>query len=138
MKQNASAERPKTIGLSLLFTVFLVLSLITFAAISLIEAKHDLDQSQKAANRITAYQEACNRAEERLDTLQAEAALPGAKQEISYTEPIDEQQALSVVLVLDEVKKCYTIKTWKTVTTKQWQMEETIPNLFTFDDTLDP
>lgn len=58
-----------TIGSALLLVVFIVLSLVIFATMSLTTANNDYVLSRKIADRNTAYYEASNRAEELLQLI---------------------------------------------------------------------
>lgn len=65
MKKKTS--RPLlTAGTSTLLLIFLSLCLLTFAVLSLLSARADRNLSRKAADRTTAYYEACNQAENRI------------------------------------------------------------------------
>ncbi len=122
---------PKSIGLSLLCTALLLLSMTTFAAISLIEARDDLNRSQRMADRATAYQTAVNAAEEKLHDLQLEAQSGAPLQEsVAWQQKVTDDQVLSVHLTFDKVDRSYRIVEWRIVRTGQWNPNATISGLY--------
>ena len=58
-------------GMALLITIFVVLCLVTFAALSLVSARNDQRNSEKLAEATTAYYSATNRAYETIDIIEA-------------------------------------------------------------------
>lgn len=107
------------IGSSSLLLVFLVLCLVIFAVLTLAGAQSDYRFSQRIADRRTAYYAACNQAEEEIARLSANGELAELSQDYSFTVPIDEGQALSVVLSPDGKGGC-AVTSWETVQTEAW------------------
>jgi len=100
------------VGASSLLVVFLVLCLVTFAALSLITAKNDTSYSHRAAERKTAFYTACNEAEQMLDVIDARLDAEGMDADLSdlgvtredgrlsFTVPLSDIQVISVDLEL--------------------------------------
>ena len=103
--------KPHTFGMSLLLVVFLILCLLTFAAISVAEARVDLTGSEKKFAKISSYNAAEDEAELTLDEYTAAAAADpdSAEREIACAVPIDEHNELQVeaVLLFDEAVNLY-------------------------------
>ena len=86
------------IGSALMLVVFLILSLVTFATMSLTTANNDYKLSRKIADRNTAYYEASNRAEELLQ------AIDGSMRYARYANPNDYiTTALNDIAYLTEI-----------------------------------
>lgn len=117
---------PIPIGIALLTVVFLTLCLFTFAAISLKSSVHEKSQSQQNADRQQTYYKACSQAEEKLASLNQEAAADpaSAAQDQSFSVPIQEDQELSVKLTLDGT--AYKVTEWKIVNTGDWSGQTTL------------
>lgn len=107
------------IGSSSLLVVFLVLCLVIFAVLTLTSAQSDYRFSQRLADRRTAYYAACNQAEEQIAALSADGTLSHLTEAYAFQVPIDERQALSVVLEPDG-DGGFTVTSWQTVTTADW------------------
>ena len=143
MKKDKQQSSFLNIGSSSLLIIFLILSLITFAILSLSGAKSDYSFSQRLANHKTAYYEASNRAERILgqidEALAANETLDGQQLEgiaiqaeegiITFSVPMEENQALLVELEVNDYTKdetYYTIKTWQIISTKAWESDQSI------------
>ena len=143
MKKDKQQSSFVNIGSSSLLIIFLILSLITFAILSLSGAKSDYSFSQRLANHKTAYYEASNRAERILgqidEALAANETLDGQQLEgiaiqaqegiITFSVPMEENQALLVELEVNDYTQdetYYTIKTWQIISTKAWESDQSI------------
>ena len=143
MKKDKQQSSFVNIGSSSLLITFLILSLVTFAILSLSGAKSDYSFSQRLANHKTAYYEASNRAERILgqidEALAANETLDGQQLEgiaiqaqegiITFSVPMEENQALLVELEVNDYTKdetYYTIKTWQIISTKAWESDQSI------------
>ncbi|MBQ3335188.1 MAG: hypothetical protein IJG85_06350 [Eubacteriaceae bacterium] len=136
MERNASNFTFISSGPSFLLTIFGVLALVTFAALSLVSANTNTRLVETSKTNTTAYYTACNTAAERIAALDnaltasggnlAAAALPadwtvsGGKATTKI--PINEYEELQV----DAAPRTggdsyYTITRWQTVITRQWQ-----------------
>jgi len=80
-------KRPSGVGLSSLFAVLIVLCLLVFAVLAKLAAESELELAQKAADSVTAFYNAENRAVVRLYE-QTESG--------SFIEDIDENRELFV------------------------------------------
>lgn len=149
MKKDKQQSSFVNIGSSSLLIIFLILSLVTFAILSLSGAKSDYSFSQRLANHKTAYYEASNQAErilgqidealiscsascekqasyavavsEALDGQQLEGIPIQAEEgSITFSVPMEGDQALLVKL---EVTDYITAETYYTI--KTWQIIST-------------
>lgn len=131
------------IGSSSILLIFVVLSLIAFAILSLVSANSDANLSEKVLVRTTSYYDACNRAEESLcnidQTLCDIYQTANSKDDyfnaaggeiLSYTYPISDIQSLSIELeILYPVSSegpFYHIKKWQVLTTKSLNYDEAL------------
>lgn len=131
-------------GSSLLLVVFLVLCLVTFATLAFSSARSDESFSQRIADRKTEYYEAANQAEElfgqidqilgaakgvpdfaKIDSVNADIHYDAEKETLSYQIPINERQALNVVLALQAEGGC-RIEKWQTVNIQKWESDDTL------------
>lgn len=86
------------IGSASMLLIFIILCLVSFAALSIVSANADRKLSEKIATRTQSYYEACNKAEEALaqldDTLQAQ--YKASSDEKSYYEAVGHQVVYSI------------------------------------------
>jgi hypothetical protein len=131
-----------SIGGSSILVIFVILTLTTFAALSLVSANADYSLSRKTMSASTQYYTADSRAEEMLmqiDTAladipsgsffltEAETALAGmdgvsAARDgdsllVTYTIPVSDSQSLSVVLSVTDSAERYRRLEWRVITT---------------------
>lgn len=124
--------RPRTFGLSLLIVTFLVLCLMTFAAISITEARHDLTGSEKKYAKVVTYNEACNTAELMIEeyTRKALLAPAEAEQKIEFSVPVDEADDLHVSAELERNEASaqlrYRITRWQVTSRQEWVLDDRI------------
>lgn len=124
-------------GLITILMVFMLLCLITFAVLTLSSARADLRYSEQTAERARNYYAAELRASQRLKEIDEELQATynekevNAREQICFTEVIDETSMLEVKLQLCEGKeddrKRYRIESWQTVSTAEWNPDETLP-----------
>jgi len=134
------------IGTSYLLVIFIVLCLVTFAALSLSSALKDQSYTQKVAAHQTAYASASAAASARLadiDTaLQSDAPYEAlrslsdititdqdGKWLISYTVPMTDSQNLEVSILADPSDGSRHIVCWKEAAASQWTQQTTLPVL---------
>ena len=111
------------IGTSSLLLIFIVLSLVSFAVLSLSSALTDRNMVEQTMQRSTEYYEACNAAEHTLADLNAaliEASIDGTLTTGThqFDIAINASQKLSVAMEThkpDSEGYCYTITAWKVV-----------------------
>ena len=126
------------IGTSSLLLIFIVLSLVSFAVLSLSSALTDKRLTESNLNRTTMYYEACNTAEQKLRALDeqylADYASTGAiPQDIpEMTFPINDTQELYVKVLAhepDETGTMIEVVKWKVENITVPQIDDSI-NLF--------
>lgn len=149
------------IGSVTLMMIFIVLCMITFAALSLSSAASDHRSAEKAVSHIQSYYKASGKAEETLagidqvlaDCYRKTSDANGYYKEIlahykndpditinqknntftfTYLTKISEKQSLKSCLTIpypSEGNKRYQITSWKTVTTAEWNGDNSLPLL---------
>jgi len=121
---------PVNMGISLMLTVFIILCMILFSVLSLSGALKDLQYSQKNALRTSAYYEACNTAEKMIADLYENPLEKDEGSHIEFADPISDSENLLVVLeVMSREEPEYKILTWKQISTKEWNTDQTLPVL---------
>lgn len=131
------------IGSSSILLIFVVLSLIAFAVLSLVSANADARLSEKVLMRTTSYYDACNRAEQSLcniektlidiyhsaDTEDEYFLMAGGKT-LSYTYPITDIQSLAIELEIlypsSDQGPFYIVKKWQATTTNTLNYDESL------------
>lgn len=151
MPEKKNRMHITSIGSSLLLVIFLILSLIMFATLSITTARSNYLISQREADRVTNRTEANNASEEILASLPSlckEAAEENSQTvttsagdvivSISQNETghtifswqiaFSDSQAISVAVDLASLNEPenYTITCWKTITTSEWSSTDTI------------
>ena len=120
------------IGSSSLLMIFVILCLVSFAALSIVSANADRKLSEKVITRTTGYYTACNLAEESLqslDTVLKEAYSAATTEEEyydivgyekEYVIDITDLQYLQVSIDIlypeDESGNLYRIRSWQVIT----------------------
>ena len=114
---------PVNIGTSFMLVTFIILCMVIFSVLSLSSAIKNQTYSQKNADRVTADYAASNQAERILaETIQNELKQEHQQPVVSYVVPIDDNEALQVVLTLEtEPSVRYTVTTWKHISTTEWE-----------------
>ena len=131
MKKGQDA-RPHTFGLSLLFVVMLVLCLMTFAAISVAEARNDLTGAEKKLDKLKAYNAAEDAAELAIADYTAGAELDpdSAPEKLDFAVAVDENDELRVTAVLRHDEETghiwYAVTRWQIAQTASWNANTTI------------
>lgn len=119
---------PPVVGASSLLVIFAVLCLTVFALLSLSTVKANERLGDEAARAVEAYYEADRAAEEILARLRAGQMPEGVREEdgvVSYSCPISDTQTLAVQVAVAGTE--YTVLRWQTVSTAQWQADESLP-----------
>ena len=124
MNKKKQDVRPRTFGLALLLVVFLVLCLMTFAAISIAEARNDLAGAEVRLEKTVALNTAANEAEQNIRDFTGEAAMDPehAQSSIEFSVSIDETDELdvSLELVTDGGTPTYAVTRWQVVSNADW------------------
>lgn len=131
MKPKKFSYPPLQIGTSFMLLIFIILSMVTFAVLSLSSSMKDYEYSQKNAQRTTEYYAASNLAEEKLaefDTAIKNNEIPN--ETIEFTVPINDSESLQVVLNTQPKKSpCFSVITWKQISTQEWSGDQSLPVL---------
>lgn len=127
MKTKKSSYPPINIGTSFMLVIFINLCMVIFSVLSLSSASKDYEYSKRNAARTQAYYEACNQAEE----IRAQIAAEKTTQEIiEYSVPIDDNEALQVVLKCKKNGESrYYIHSWTQKSITEWNNTQTLPVL---------
>ena len=131
MKNKKFSYPPLQIGTSFMLLIFIILSMVTFAVLSLSSSMKDYEYSQKAAQQTSEYYAACNKAEEKLAQINHELKNNGiTKNIIEFTVPINDSASLQIVLKADPHKNPgYSIITWKQISAQEWSGDQSLPVL---------
>ena len=144
-KQNNTAGMGAQIGSASIVMIFAVLCLTIFATLSFQTAAHEYRLAQKTADAAEAYYRADGIAEERygqicavlleepmhddigarLDAMHVQQERIAGAQYLQYRVPVDDTQALEVVLLWTE--RVVSIVKWRVVATTQWEYDELLP-----------
>ena len=150
MPERKSNMACSSIGSSLLLVIFLILSLVMVATLSVTTARNNYLISEREAERVTAKTAANNASEEILAALPSlceeasevssqnvttsvgeisvEITKEGAYTVFSWEIPFSDSQALSVSVNLEspDEPENYIITRWQSVTTAEWSSDDTI------------
>lgn len=113
------------IGIPSLLVIFILLCLVTFAALSYVTAANDYSLSQKTAERISDYYAADAKARETLAAMIQDAGQTPDTDSLSFSVPIDEKQSLAVEAVRDG--DSFTVTRWQVVTEGEWNPDDSLP-----------
>ena len=121
-------------GVVSIVLIFVMLSLLTFAVLSLVSAQADLRLSEKSAQRTTDYYAAENAANAILTDLltaedvQAVAAAAGVTLtedgRASYRVPLGEDQILAVEVTLPADGRSFTVERWQALSDYDWDADK--------------
>jgi len=130
------------IGTSSILLIFVLLCLVSFAALSIVSANADNKLSTKVMDRNTAYYNACNEAEESLTSLDITLSnlyVTGISEDdyyaqvghsASYVIPISDLQSLQVELDIlfpkNPDEPFYHLTSWQVITTGQLDYDESL------------
>ncbi len=134
------------VGSSSILLIFVLLCLVSFAALSIVSANADYKLNNKVVERTTAYYEACNTAEASISDIDhtlselyasgisEEAYYKQAGHTISYAIPVSDTQSLNVELTIHYPEQSgepfYSITSWKIITPEAMQLDDSL-TLFT-------
>lgn len=124
-------------GTTSILTVFVILCMVTFAALSLLTASRNAQYNDQVRERTDAYYQAVSRAYQEIAdidrTLQeywTDGAWEQAQPEYSFNVPIDETSELSVRLTTHEPDvedaSLYTISEFAEISTKDWKGDQSM------------
>lgn len=124
MNRKKFSYPPINMGTSFLLVIFIILCMVIFAVLSLSGSLKDYEASKQNAARISAYYQACNKAEEIRSEIASEKHTEAA---MEYSVPIDENQVLHVIL--EHTEQAWKIKSWKSESASLWESTQTLPVL---------
>ncbi len=131
------------VGSSSLLIIFVVVCLVSFAALSIVSANSDYKLTKRMAERETNYYAACNDANQTLadidrtlqsvyensDTEDDFYALAGRTK--SFTYPVSDIQSLKVVIAIhypaSDSDALYSVTEWRIITTGTLEYDESLP-----------
>lgn len=130
------------VGSSSILMIFVILCLVSFAALSIVSSHADYRLSNKVATRTTNYYDACNQAEESIRDLNtvlhelysgsasADEYFSLAGTEKSYVIEISELQSLQITLDILYPSTgdgaYYSITSWQVITTGSLDYDDTL------------
>lgn len=133
------------VGSSSLLIIFVVVCLVSFAALSIVSANSDYKLAKRMAQRATDYYSACNSAYRALAdidrTLLSIYEASGSEEEYyaqtgftkSFAYPVSDIQSLRVVIEIHYPENSrdvrYTITEWRLITTGTLEYDESLPVL---------
>lgn len=130
------------IGSSSIIMIFVILCLVSFAALSIVSANSDYQLSNKIATRTSAYYEACNEAEHSIASVDAvlhelyqsssdaEEYFLQAGTEKSFIIPISDYQSLQIDLEIiyppNADGSFYNIISWQVIMTNDLDYDDSL------------
>lgn len=134
------------IGTSYLLVIFVILCLVTFAALSLSSALKDQSYTRKAAEHQTSYASACSDASSRLadidqalhasDPYEALQRIEGISTDIqddgwliTWEVPVTASHHLEIAVMADPANGTRRIVSWKEAASSEWTQQTTLPVL---------
>lgn len=129
IKVKKTSYPPVNMGISLMLVVFIVLCMVVFSILSLSTALKDYNYCKENAENTQEYYEACNRGERELAIIKANLSTYEDGEELEYLITINDDKALQIVTKLYPSNNTYEIKTWKVITTRNWEGDDSIPVL---------
>ena len=127
------------VGSASLLLIFTVLSLVSFAALTLVNSKADYNLSQNLAERQKAYYSACHNANAFVAAVNSGYEAPKEDGIIKKSIPITDNQSLDIALMSNisdnstNSSNIYTISQWQIVNHGTNDYDYTLP-VFKFDD----
>lgn len=103
------------LGLPLLFSVYILLSLITLSVLSLITSRQSLRNEKLQKESRQAYVVAENQAEEKLRDLNQDAGAGKEEAKVTFSIPVSPKEKLEVMAVRPDGGSSYEIREWKTI-----------------------
>lgn len=147
-RKKHSAYPGFQIGTSYLLVIFVVLCLVTFAALSLSSALRDRTYSEKAASRTEAYCTASSEASAVLAQIAAAAKQPDTDLAavlnaidgvtvtggndilcVVYQIEMTDTQALEVAVSVSTADGSCQVTKWKEISVSEWEEQSTLPVL---------
>lgn len=138
MRKHKAVNTSIGVGTSSILMIFILLTLITFASLSLVSANADQKLTEKAAVYAQEYNEASNKAQKILSMIDQKMANGDLVNTISGVEvngeicqfevPISEGQSIVVVVhLLRDGEHYYEVMTYETKNESEWNADERLP-----------
>ena len=126
-------QRGINIGSASILLIFTVLSLVSFATLTLVNSKADYNLSQNLAERQSAYYKACHSANAYIAAINSGSEVPEDNDIIKKNIPITDNQSLDIALMsniennsVNSANK-YTITLWQIVNHADSDYDYTLP-----------
>ena len=129
IKVKKTSYPPVNMGISLMLVVFIVICMIIFSILSLSTALKDYNYSKENAENTKEYYEACNRGERELALIYTNLSDYADGEELEYLITMNDDKALQIITKFYPSNNTYEIKTWKVITTTDWEGDDSIPVL---------
>lgn len=126
-------QRGINVGSASILLIFTVLSLVSFATLTLVNSKADYNLSQNLAERQSAYYKACHSANAYIAAINSGYEVPEDNDIIKKNIPITDNQSLDIALMsniennsVNSANK-YTITQWQIVNHADSDYDYTLP-----------
>ncbi len=131
MKKNESAG--SHVGTASILLIFTVLSIISFATLTLVNSKADYNLSSSLAQRQHSYYEACHKANAFVAAVNSGYETGAEDGIIKASIPINDNQSLDISLIVSSAKKSLNsdnnsgIVQWQVVNNVAFEYDTTLP-----------
>ena len=113
-------KRGANVGSASILLIFTVLSLISFATLTLVNSKADYNLSTNLANRQSAYYKACHSGQAFVAAVNSGYKSVGDDDIIKKSIPITDNQSLDIALIVNSAKNSLNLDNSKNIA--QWQV----------------
>ena len=129
-------HRSASIGSASILLIFTVLSLISFATLTLVNSKADYNLTNNLADRQTAYYSACHKGNAFIAAVNSGYREENSSEEIKKSIPITDNQSLDITIILNSANNSdiseksastYTISQWQIVNYEDFGYDYTLP-----------
>ncbi|MBO6240397.1 MAG: hypothetical protein J6O61_06085 [Butyrivibrio sp.] len=131
------SKHPKTagahVGSASVLLIFTILSLVSFACLSLVNSRADYNLSKKLANRQRLYYNACHQGNAFLAAANSGYDFGSDNGIIKESVPITDNQSLEITLILnaandsDILNNSFSIKQWQVVNHEDFEYDYSLP-----------
>jgi hypothetical protein len=126
-------HRSASIGSASILLIFTVLSLISFATLTLVNSKADYNLTNNLADRQTAYYAACHRGNAFIAAVNSGYREGNSSEEIKKSIPITDNQSLDITITTNTANNLsisnnfYSIKQWQIVNHEDFEYDYSLP-----------
>ena len=117
---NVKRKRGANVGSASILLIFTVLSLISFATLSLVNSKADYNLSSNLAERQSAYYKACHSGQAFVAAVNSGYETGIEDGIIKESVPINDNQSLDIALIVNSAKNSLNLDNSKNIV--QWQV----------------